>query len=433
MKWTCLAGFLLLAMPLPIWAQPDGPPLQKIDGLTVREIRIQGLHATREDVVRGQLTSKVGQPYTEAAAKEDYRNLDRLGVFSSIKINPSAVNNEVVLTVEVQEIARILPYPSFNVTGENGVSAGVGVKLSNLLQRAIALSVSARFGPLTETELLMQSPWRLEKKSWFELQHNYRDRPNESFSFQEAAHEFDFQAGVNLNQKWRVGGRFAFTSMGSDTPGITVSPDNRDNTPALGAVLEYDGRDLRSNPRCGWQFIFDVTQNGGFMGGDGNFVTTRFDVRRYQPVAPRHVLALFSFSTLQSGTVGTDVPIYRTYSIGGTNTVRGWDLNARQGNNQFLTTLEYRYDLLPPKSFRVHGVGFYLGVQLAAFGDLGTTWDNGEDFTRNMIGGGGFGVRLIIPFVEMVRLDFAFGQSGQGIMSAFGIHEKAFYSSQRVR
>lgn len=131
--------------------------------------------------------------------------------------------------------------------------------------------------------------------------------------------------------------------------------------------------------------------------------------------------------------MGVDVPIYRTYTIGGTNTVRGWKLDARQGNNQFLNTLEYRYDLLPPKSFRVHGFGFYLGVQLAVFGDLGTAWNSGEDFTRNMIGGGGFGVRLIIPFVEMIRIDFGFGQSGQGILSAIGIHEKAYYNNQRVR
>lgn len=432
MKLKCLATLLLLALPLEVWAYPDGTQ-QVPNGLTIREIRIQGLHQTREDIVRGQLTSRVDQPYTEAAAKEDYRNLDRLGVFSSIKINPTIVQNEVVLVVEVQEIPRILPYPSFNITAENGVSAGAGVKLPNLFHRAIAFSLSWRFGSLTESELLVQSPWQMDKKTWFALQNNYRDRPNESFNFQEKAFETDYRAGFVLTQKWRVGGRFAFISMGSDKPGITLAPDGRDNTPSIGAVLEYDARDLRSNPHRGWQFIFDVTQNGGFIGGDGNFVTNQFDVRRYQPIASRHILAFFSFTTLQSGVVGTDVPIYRTYNIGGTNTVRGWDLNARQGNNQFLNTLEYRYELLPPKSFKVHGIGFYTGIQLAAFGDLGTAWDGGEDFTRNMIGGGGFGIRLIIPFVEMIRFDFAFGQTGHGLRSAVGIREKPYYGRQRVR
>ncbi len=433
MKVSCLAGILLLIAPLCALSQSSETVPQKNEGLIIREIRMQGLRDIRENVVRDQLVSCVGQPYTEAAAREDYRNLDRLGVFSSIKIVPNVVQGEIVLVVEVQEIARILPYPSFNITGENGISAGGGVKLPNLLHRAIALSFSARFGPLTEVELLMQSPWHFRGKSWFSLQHNFRDRPNESFNYHENAHELDFKAGVNLSPKWRVGGRFAFTSMESDKPGITLSPDNRDNTPGFGAVLELDTRDLRSNPHRGWQFIFDVTKNGGFLGGDGNFVSSQFDARRYQLIAPRHVLALFSFASLQSGTVGTDVPIYRTYSIGGTNTVRGWKLNARQGKNQFINTLEYRYELLPPKSFQVHGIGFYVGVQLAAFADLGTAWDDGEDFTRNMIGGGGFGVRLIIPYVEMLRLDFAFGQSGHGIMSAVGIHEKAYYGRQRVR
>ncbi len=425
--------FLLLVVPAYPKVEPDEPQNASPYGLVVHEIRIVGLRITQEELVRGQMVSQVGNPYTEATAQGDYQWLDRLGVFSSIKITPTVVQNEVLLTVEVQELPRILPYPSFNVTAENGISAGFGAKLPSFLHRAIAVSASARFGPLTETELLFQSPWRRTGGSWFALQHNYRDRPNQSFHFQENAHELSLGAGLTLGENLRVGGRFAFISMESDKPGITLSQDNHDFTPALGAVLEYDGRDLRSNPHHGWQTIFDVSQNGGFIGGDGDFVTAQFDVRRYQRLKARHVVALFSFASLQSGIVGTDVPVYRTFTIGGTNTVRGWKLDARQGKNQFLNTVEYRYDLLLPKSYKWHGLGFYVGVQLAAFADLGTAWNGGEDFTRNMIGGGGFGIRLIIPFVDVVRLDFGFGQSGQGILTCFGIREKAYYGRQRVR
>ncbi len=424
---------LLLAGPVYLQAGPDEPRKASPYGLIVREIRIEGLQVTREEIVRSQLVSQAGSPYTEATAQADYRWLDRLGVFSSINITPVVSEDAVLLVVNVKETPRILPYPSFNITGENGLSAGFGAKLTSFLHRAIAVSASARFGPLTEAELLMQSPWRRAQRSWFALQYNYRDRPNESFYFHENAREFDSEAGIKFRENWRVGGRFAFISMKSDKPGITLSQDNHDFSPALGAVLEYDGRDLRSNPHRGWQSSFAVTQNSGFIGGDGNFVTAQFDVRRYQPLAARHVVALFSYASLQSGDVGTEVPVYRTYSIGGTNTVRGWNLNARQGKNQFLNTVEYRYDLLLPKSYQVHGFGFYLGVQLAAFGDLGTAWDAGSDFTRNMIAGGGFGLRLIIPFVDVVRLDFGFGQSGKGILPCIGIREKAYYGRQRVR
>jgi outer membrane protein insertion porin family len=432
-KTLLFLALCLCGSRLELKAQSAGSADVSPFGLKIREVRIQGLHNVREQIVRDQLASREGQLYTEKTAANDVRGLDRLGCFSSSRITPTLTGSEVTLNVEVQELIRILPYPSINVTGENGVSAGLGVKVPSLLGRAIALSGAARFGPLTEFELIMQSPWWARQRTWFDWRYNYRDRPNESDHFREHANEFEFRAGAKYRQNLRLGGRFAFISLTSDTPGITLATDSRDNTPALGALLEYDGRNLRSNPHKGWQTFADLSQNGGWLGGDGNFRTAQFDLRRYQPLAARHVLAFFSFATFQSGVVGKDVPLYRNYHIGGTNSVRGWKPNARQGNNQFLNTLEYRYELMAPKSFRVRGFGFYIGVNLAAFADLGTSWDRGSEFARNMIGGGGFGIRLLVPVVDMIRIDFGFGQSGEGILSHFGLREKAEYSRLRVR
>jgi outer membrane protein insertion porin family len=402
-------------------------------GRVIREIQIIGLRQTKEQIIRDQLASQPGSRYTEETAIDDRRWLDRLGVFSSIKITASPVEEQVALTIEVQELMRILPYPSINVTGENGVSAGFGAKVPSLLHRGIAFSSSARFGPLTEAEVVLQSPWRRRQKEWFDIRYTYRDRPNELDHFDEHAHEFEFRAGVRLKQNWRVGGRFAEIALKSDQPDITLSPDKVDHIPTLGGLLEYDGRDLRSNPHRGWKMSFDIVQNGGWVGGPADYVTAEFDIRRYQPLARRHVLAFFSFATLQSGVVGQDVPVYENFHIGGTNSLRGWKPDARQGNNQFLNTVEYRYEALSPRSFRIRGFGFYIGVQLAAFADLSTAWDRGSDFTRNMLGGAGFGIRLIIPILDMIRIDFAFGQSGQGILSHFGLREKADYERLRVR
>ena len=49
------------------------------------------------------------------------------------------------------------------------------------------------------------------------------------------------------------------------------------------------------------------------------------------------------------------------------------------------------------------------------------------------IGGVGVGIRVIVPFIQMVRLDLAFGQNAQGLVPHFGIREKAFYHRRRVR
>ncbi|MBN2241683.1 MAG: BamA/TamA family outer membrane protein [Acidobacteria bacterium] len=433
-RWMALALLpVLLAGSGTVNAQQDKSAAGDPYGKIVREIKIAGLRLTGESIVRNQLASQAGKAYTRETEKLDYRWLDRLGVFASIRTAACVIENEVVLTIEVREFPPVIPYPTLNITDENGASGGLGTRATNLMGRAVALSGSSKFGGLTEIHTGLHAPWLLRRREWYSVRYDYRDRVNKDDAYRENSHELELRVGLSLHPDWMLSGRFGFLSMGSDTAGITLSPDSRDTTPYLGLVLEYDGRDSFSNPHQGWQGIFDIAQNGGFLGGDGDFATAQIDIRRYQPITSRQFLALFLYGTIQSSVVGRDVPVYRDYQIGGTNSVRGWDSGARRGNNQFLSTLEFRYELVPPKTFRVYRYELYAGLQLAAFADLGTAWSGGSGFTRNVIAGGGFGFRFLVPFVKMVRLDFGFGQSGSGINPHLHLREKADYSSRRIR
>ena len=414
-------------------AQPDQSTGSSPYGKIVREIRIRGLRHTEESVVRNQLVSCVGHRYTEETEREDHRWLSRLKVFTSSSVETEVVGDEVILTIVVQELPGVIPYPILYITEANGASGGLAVRLPSFMHRAILLSSSAKFGGLTEADISLQAPWSFRSREWFRVKYKYRDRINKLGYFRENSHDLDIRVGISPHPDWMLSGKFGYLSIGSDIPGITLTPKNRDNTPALGVMLEYDGRDSGSVPHKGWLGIFDITQNGGFLGGDGDFVTTQIDIRRYQPLAPRHILALFSLTSFQSGAVGQDVPVYREYQIGGTNSIRGWHSDARIGKNQFINTLEYRYEVLPPKAFRVYKLGLYAGMQLVAFADLGTVWSQGPDFTGNMIAGGGFGIHFLVPFVDTVRMDFGFGQAGTGIHPHIHIREKPRYSRNRIR
>jgi len=432
-RLVMLVFLVILGTEIRVMAQYDDPTDELPYGRIGREIRSKGLRNTAESLVRSQLVSRVGSMYTEETEKQDYRWLERLKIFASIQAEAEVIRNEVILTIDVQELPTVVPFPTLNITNENGVSGGLGARVSSLMHRGIALSGSTKFGGLTEADISLRAPWRLQRREWYHVKYNYRDRVNQQDFFRENSHEFDLRIGMSLYPDWMLSGRFGFTSLRSDIPGITLSPENRDNTPALGFILEYDGRDSLSNPHEGWQGIFDVTQNGGFLGGDGDFVTTQIDIRRYQPIASRHIFAFFLYGTFQSGVVGKNVPVYRDYQIGGTNSVRGWNSDARRGNNQLLNTIEYRYELIPPKTFRVYRFRFYVGLQLAAFADLGTAWSEGSDFTGNMIAGGGVGFRFLVPFLDSIRMDFGFGQSGTGIHPHVHLREKADYSRNRIR
>jgi outer membrane translocation and assembly module TamA len=156
------------------------------------------------------------------------------------------------------------------------------------------------------------------------------------------------------------------------------------------------------------------------------------DGRRLQPLTSRSTLSLVAFGMLQSGDLDADLPEYLQFGVGGGNSVRGWALGSRVGKNQAIGTIEYLHTIVPVRPFTVFGVNLYGGLQAAAFGDVGLAWT--EQFSASdAIDGYGVGLRLLFPFVDVIRLDVAFGEPGGGVRMTVGITLKADKQRDRVR
>jgi outer membrane protein assembly factor BamA len=401
--------------------------VEQLYGRPVKEIRISALRYTKPAIIIRELASQVGEPYLKENTEKDAKRLDQLGIFSAIKIEPIEEGDGVVLEIEVKETFPYLPTISIDVSEENGLSIGPGIKFINLRGRAISFSASARFGGATSFGTSLENPWFAGNHLSYRLEFQQRDRRNEVDDFAEVSTEFNLRLGSFVGEHGRIGGHFNFLSVGSDTPGKTLSADNRDNIPSLAFFIGYDNRDLWTNPHQGWWNEVEVSKSGG----DADFWTVNFDVRKFQPLANRHTLAFFTLTTLQTGTVGVEIPEYLDFHFGGTNSIRGWGLDSTEGKNQFINTIEYRYDLMVPRPLSIFGVSFYLGLQLALFGDLGIVWEDSQG--NRWLDGYGFGLRILVPFVDMIRFDFAFGEPGKGLNSQIGIGEKAVKQRRRVR
>jgi outer membrane protein assembly factor BamA len=198
------------------------------------------------------LKSREGEVFLEENLAVDRERLDRMALFSKIDIKAESHDEGIVLDVDLKETLPYLPYPAFSITDEQGVTIGGGLKSTNFLGRGTNLAAAARFGGATEIEMIASSGWQPQKSTWHNTEFFYRDRYNKLDQFQESSVELDLQVGRQVTEKLRVGGRFKFLSVASDTPGITLSSDDRDNIPGAGAVVEYDTRDSRTNPREGW-------------------------------------------------------------------------------------------------------------------------------------------------------------------------------------
>jgi hypothetical protein len=115
--------------------------------------------------------------------------------------------------------------------------------------------------------------------------------------------------------------------------------------------------------------------------------------------------------------------------------VRGYEIEQAGketfGKNQFVCNLEYRWNAMPVRPFRIFKWSFGLGLQLAAFGDLGLAWSRPEDLALDRTRlGCGLGARLLLPGMEMVRFDVGLNRNGE---FAFNFGTGSIFSARRLR
>jgi outer membrane protein assembly factor BamA len=401
-----------------------------LDGLVVREVRITGLRNLPPDMVERHLATRPGEPFRRATLQSDQRRLDELRLFTKVLLEPRLENDGVVLQVEATETLRLLPVVVIRVTDENGLSAGPGLRGINLLGRGWQTSVSARFGGETGVAATVDAttitPGTWTRHAGF----TYSKRENTLYDFDEIATSVDARVGRNWAHGVRTGVTGELLSIDTGNSGVSLSADGTDVITTLGGFVTVDTLDSSTDPRAGTWAEFEVDR----LFGDAASWTLILDGRRYQRLSARHGLGLFSLATFQTGEVGTGLPDYLQFDLGGANSVRGWSLGSRRGRSQFIGTFEYTYVAQPVRAFTVAGLNLYAGLQIVAFADLGkTSSDDSDDKPDSAIDGYGAGLRLLVPFVDVIRVDVAWGEPGRGATAYFSVSLKAARQRQRVR
>jgi outer membrane protein insertion porin family len=388
-----------------------GPGLAHYAGRRVAAIEITGHNVTKDYVIRREIRTQVGEPLDVDEVKRDVARLDNLSIFAEIRVDAVAVGEtEVRLVYAFKEMPSWFPVLSYVYTEENGFSWGIGLSAGNLTGRDLSVSARVYFGDLEQQWSRISWPWISGNHRSFDFYGARYTRPDELRGFEETSYEFTPEAGTWIGDHAWVRAQFSYFEMKSDVPGITLSPDNVDELFRLGASLGWDTRDSWRDPRRGSWDEIEIWHTGGVLGGDGDFWTANFDARRWLPTSRRTKLLLSGLLTLQSGTLGKDVPSYMDYYMGGANTIRGYGVtdlgDAFSGKNQLIGTAEYALTLVPLRRWDLWKISLRLGAELALFADAGIAWSESRDFAlRRARGGVGGGLRLLVPGSEMVRLD----------------------------
>jgi outer membrane protein insertion porin family len=404
-------------------------------GRIVAELEFSGLNRTREYIVTRELVTKVGEPCLRENLLKDQENLHQLDIFSNITVTTEDGPDGIIVRYEFVELLVLLPSLGLKFSDETGVSAGAGVKIPNLMGKATYLSARFLLGGYTELELVLDNPWVWGNRWGYKLEYYHREKDNLVADFFETSDEFYLTTGPNVGRYGRVGGIISFLSIRSDRDGVTLAPNNHDLASRLGLYVGFDNLDAFVGTTEGWYTEIVSTNAIEIFENSSHYRQIDLDLRRYQSLADRHSVGAFSLTTVRSGTVGETLASWEQFGIGGTNTVRGWDFAARKGKNQMINTLEYRYMLLKPQGWDLPlGIKYRGGLSLAAFADYGIGWDEGHEFAAaNFLDGYGFGLRLLLPIVQVARFDVAWGDRGQSVFFHLGSFEKATMQRRRVR
>lgn len=452
-----------------------------IEEARIEAIRVTGLKRTKEHIVRRQMNLKPGELFRDRRITENIHRIAELGIFQNVQsdvqqgtLDPRAVIVEFKIEEgrtgqaslalaysNLDKVVAMVAVQETNFRGE-GERATASVELFGRTSYDLGYVIPFLDSRDTSLELNLFDTERRrrfvggaaittaddrfdERRSGGSVRlsrpldamkrrrASVRFRTEEvSSSFFQGVRRFTPEAGNTLvgtaqSQPWDPGDDH---DPGTDNPDlypdvpapgdmigpITVAaplhPGGRLNSLTLG--LSNDLRDSRLNPREGSFTSFSGELAGSFLGGASDFSKLQAEYRRYLPIGANHVLA-FRF---MGGTSFGDLPLFESYSVGGANTLRGYEEDRYRGENMVLGSVEYRHKLNDSLSL----VGFMDAG--SAYGGRFATVVPGfnvpaDDQSLSPHVGVGVGMRVITP-LGPIRLDFGWGEEGNQPHFSFG-------------
>jgi outer membrane protein insertion porin family len=402
-------------------------------GRNVAAIGVVGQETTREHVIRREIETAVGTPLRLESVEADVQRLDNLSIFAQIEVEAEPLAEGVRLVYRVKEMPPWIPWVGFSYTEQDGFSAGPKLSALNLKGQAITLGARAYFGGAKQYSVDLTWPWITGNHLSLDFYGARLNRTDTLNDFKETSYEFTPSVGTYFGKHGRLSGKFSLFRMESDVGGKTLDADNGDVLPRLGASVGWDTRDSWRFPRRGWQNELELW----YTGGDADFLTMNLDLRRWVPVGGSQRFLLSSLTSLQTGTVGKDLPEYLIYRLGGANSIRGYSIDelgrVLYGKNQLLGTIEYSVNVLRLQRWDIWKFALRMGLDFALFTDAGIAWSDAPDLALKRARGGlGAGVRLLVPGSEMVRLDVGWSREG-GFHFHFASGTKPVAQRQRIR
>ena len=103
-------------------ASTDLRHLRDFEGWRVARIEFEGARITKDHIIRREMRTRVGRTLHLGDFEADLQRLDNLDIFSSIKVSGQGRDGDVELILLLRELPFAVPYISYDITDEDGLS-----------------------------------------------------------------------------------------------------------------------------------------------------------------------------------------------------------------------------------------------------------------------------------------------------------------------
>ncbi len=330
--------------------------------------------------------------------------LKQSNYFSHIEIAERQISaNRIDVIIFVEEKLPFSIYPAAVSSQIDGLSIGGRVVYNHCPQFKDQIDLTAVFGRADYLCLTFYDPTFLYRDLSIKLELKRIDRYNPYEEFRQLEHKivigFNLRIWKNIAAETEIGYRY----VESDLPGITLTSADFDRTPY--AVLSgiIDSRDNRLNPSKGIYYQATIGKHGLTT---PNYRQSRIALKKYFPIRFGRTILLNAEFGLKKG----ELPVYDRSYLGGSETVRGLELNSQRGAGILVGRLEYRFDI-EPESRIINEMGLQFGGTV--FFDIGAAFDQNIDLeSRRFEKSVGLGARIVSDGNSAVSLDYGWALSG---------------------
>ncbi|MFC2088747.1 outer membrane protein assembly factor [Calditrichota bacterium] len=391
----------------------------------VENISLEGNTKTKDNVIFENLSFGIGDTLTENNINEGIERLNDLEIFSDVSMQPRLGSKPGMLDIVLQIEERYWPHfrfkggyseldgwfitpVSLNMDNIFGLGNFISLDLT-LGDRITAVNLNYINTNIFENDLDFIS--RISSRN-LNFVHYFENRwilPVEQGSV-----FFGFRSNEGFFKNFTFGVEIYTTK--TDTFAWRYDSDDRlyDFPPEIGNFtgnsiksalfkidFNFDRRDQLYYPTMGWWIGSRIDLADTQLGSDLNFTRFIVDLRKYQTLYKKFILA----GRIKYGHISYDAPFFEKFYLGGPNSLRGFNdrsLSPVGGGNQlYQADVELRFPITQ-KNYPKHLLSGVL------FLDSGTNVYSQDFFTvKQWESALGFGLRLRLPFLGIVRADIA--------------------------